>query len=598
MAESLYQEAYTALGVPGATAGSRFAGATISGSPTTGTFSVGDFVIDQTSGSIWVCTQAGTPGQWSFGDPSKLSLSGGTLTGTVSGVSATFSNAVYVSKLAVTGDTDTNYGTRFVGATVSGYPQASLTTAIKSIVSGTFPATTIFDSSGNIWIANTSVNSIVQIASGTSTIQTVLSGNLNGTPIVNPYGLALDSSGNLWFSNNNAASSTIGMVASGTTTAVAVLSGTILGGSTISQPAGIAFDSSGNLWIANEGLNNIIQVPSGMNTTISVLSGNINGAPLNAPTSLVIDNLTQNIWINNSGVNNITVNVSGTTFSTSVISGSANGITLTAQGLGVDKLSNVWVANFGTNSILQIVSGTRSAVSIISGTLNNFQFTGPNSVAIDSQSNIYVSTTTSNSLLRVASGVSNNSFSISYQAGDVVVDRTGSIWICTVSGTPGTWQQSGNVLTGGNNTFNGKNTFNGETIVQTPVFASDAANKSYVDTNANIPDIVPLDNLQYVFDGFTTNYTPTYQGVVVSGTNPMRYMLSVNGVMQKVVFPEWVWLSYLPQDGFLVDANGNLWFSEPPPPGSTFDARILPGPTSNNSTTIYPFNAADILLGA
>lgn len=47
----------------GAGAATRYAGATTSGSPTSGTFAVGDFIIDQT-GNIWICTVAGSPGTW------------------------------------------------------------------------------------------------------------------------------------------------------------------------------------------------------------------------------------------------------------------------------------------------------------------------------------------------------------------------------------------------------------------------------------------------------------------------------------------------------------------------------------------------------
>lgn len=54
------------LGLPGATAASRYVGATASGAPSSGTFAVGDFVIDQ-AGKLWICTTAGTPGTWSAG---------------------------------------------------------------------------------------------------------------------------------------------------------------------------------------------------------------------------------------------------------------------------------------------------------------------------------------------------------------------------------------------------------------------------------------------------------------------------------------------------------------------------------------------------
>ncbi|HUC87633.1 MAG TPA: hypothetical protein VMR95_00605 [Candidatus Binatia bacterium] len=53
--------AHIASGLTGATAASRYVGATTSGSPASGTFAVGDFVIDQTA-KIWVCTTAGTVG--------------------------------------------------------------------------------------------------------------------------------------------------------------------------------------------------------------------------------------------------------------------------------------------------------------------------------------------------------------------------------------------------------------------------------------------------------------------------------------------------------------------------------------------------------
>lgn len=51
------------LGLAGATALTRYVGGTASGAPVSGTFAVGDFVIDQ-SAAVWVCTVAGSPGTW------------------------------------------------------------------------------------------------------------------------------------------------------------------------------------------------------------------------------------------------------------------------------------------------------------------------------------------------------------------------------------------------------------------------------------------------------------------------------------------------------------------------------------------------------
>jgi hypothetical protein len=55
--------ALIASGLSGASAASRYVGATASGAPITGTFAIGDFIIDQT-GKVWICTAAGSPGAW------------------------------------------------------------------------------------------------------------------------------------------------------------------------------------------------------------------------------------------------------------------------------------------------------------------------------------------------------------------------------------------------------------------------------------------------------------------------------------------------------------------------------------------------------
>lgn len=59
----LQAPAVVAQGLTGATAASRYVGATATGAPTTGTFVVGDYVIAQ-NGGIYVCIVAGTPGTW------------------------------------------------------------------------------------------------------------------------------------------------------------------------------------------------------------------------------------------------------------------------------------------------------------------------------------------------------------------------------------------------------------------------------------------------------------------------------------------------------------------------------------------------------
>ena len=54
----------TVTGLTGAVNNSRWVGAVNGLPPTTGTFNVGDYVVDRTIGGIWICVTAGTPGTW------------------------------------------------------------------------------------------------------------------------------------------------------------------------------------------------------------------------------------------------------------------------------------------------------------------------------------------------------------------------------------------------------------------------------------------------------------------------------------------------------------------------------------------------------
>jgi hypothetical protein len=90
----------------------------------------------------------------------------------------------------------------------------------------------------------------------------------------------------------------------------------------------------------------------------------------------------------------------------------------------------------------------------------------------------------------------------------------------------------------------------------------------------------------------------TFNGNLVPITNPYRLLLTINGIIQEMGFPEYVWQSMLPRSGYRIDNDGYIAFSEAPPVGSTFHARILAGPTTNTTQKIYAFEATDILLGA
>ena len=125
---------------------------------------------------------------------------------------------------------------------------------------------------------------------------------------------------------------------------------------------------------------------------------------------------------------------------------------------------------------------------------------------------------------------------------------------------------------------------------------------SYDDVNNKISlfvddDIIPLDNIQGRFDGIESRFYAMYRGEVFNITNPYRLFLAINGIIQTVDFPEYVWKSEYPRDGFRIDSEGYIVFSERPPAGSTFDARLMMGSATTTRNDIYPFKPIDIMLG-
>jgi hypothetical protein len=140
-------------------------------------------------------------------------------------------------------------------------------------------------------------------------------------------------------------------------------------------------------------------------------------------------------------------------------------------------------------------------------------------------------------------------------------------------------------------------TFTGTVTVPTPVNPTDAVTKAYVDSGAQ--DIIPLDNLNSQFNGAESRFLPKFNNTKVDITNPLRLLISINGIIQILGNQDNHWLSPISQDGFFVDSDGYLNFGEPVPKGSTFDGRVMGGPTTNSlKKSKYPFRPIDILLGA
>lgn len=146
----------TVLGLPvgltGATANTRFAGATASGAPSTGTFATGDWIIDLSVPTVRICTAGGSPGTWgTLPQPAA-----GTASPIIDGTAAAGSSASY-SRQDHVHPTDTS--------------RAPLTPRVQSITANTAtPA------------MNVGANDEIDI-SGQSTAITSMTSGLVGTPV-------------------------------------------------------------------------------------------------------------------------------------------------------------------------------------------------------------------------------------------------------------------------------------------------------------------------------------------------------------------------------------------------------------------------------
>lgn len=113
-----------------------------------------------------------------------------------------------------------------------------------------------------------------------------------------------------------------------------------------------------------------------------------------------------------------------------------------------------------------------------------------------------------------------------------------------------------------------------------------------------IDELYQLDNLSGGANGLDNTYVPQFDQQPVTVTTPFKLLITVNGTLQTCYIHdrEYVWKNDLlcAYDGYTVDYDGNIKFTEALPEGSQVVIKTVSGGVPSDYRK-YPFRPLDIL---
>ena len=302
---------------------------------------------------------------------------------------------------------NTMYVVNLQGSSISSFaPGATGNAAPLSTVSGAGstlngPYHMAMDHAGNIWVVNTSANTVVeytqaQLATGGAQAPTItLTSTANS--LDTPFYLTFDRSGDLWVGNNGPGTGSVveftpgQLLTSGAPTPQVTI--TSNASNSLDLPGALVFDGQGDLWIANATNGTIVKLtPAQLSTTGSPnpsVTLTTTGGSISASAGLAFDR-SGNLWVGStSGPKGIVafspaqLAVSGSPVPSVILS--SNGTNLDEPaGLTFDNFGNLWVGNYAGNSVTEFSpaqltsSGTPTPIATLTGGLTGLS--GPTNV--------------------------------------------------------------------------------------------------------------------------------------------------------------------------------------------------------------------------
>ena len=296
------------------------------------------------------------------------------------------------------------------------------------------------DSTGIVYVADTSNHTIRRITAGVVTTLAGLAGstgNTDGTGSAarfnNPRGVAVDGAGTLSVADSN--NNTIRKVtAAGVVTTLAGLPGAVGGAdgtgnnARFNVPEGVAADGGGTVYVADTVSDTIRKVtPGGVVTTLAGFDGSLGSADGTGPAARfaypfgVAVDASRNVYVadrSNNTIRKITPAGVVTTFAGLAGSpGSADGTGSAARfslprAVAVDSAGTVYVADGVNNTIRTItpggvvttLAGLAGSPGGVDGTGSGARFNAPSGIAVDSTGTVYVADGNNHTIRKIAPG--------------------------------------------------------------------------------------------------------------------------------------------------------------------------------------------------
>ena len=216
--------------------------------------------------------------------------------------------------------------------------------AQTTIASGlSFPQSVAVDGAGDVFIADSNNSRVVEVPAGGGAPITV------GTGLSYPTGVAVDGAGNIFIAD--LANSRVVEVTAGGTSEITI-------GNGFSFPEGVAVDGAGDVFVANTFLNNVVEVPAGGGAQITIGSG------LTRPSGVAVD-AAGDVFISDLGNSRVVEVPAGGGAQVNI----ATGLVL-AYGLTLDAKGNLFIASESGNTVLELHRSAGPTLNFTSGVGN------------------------------------------------------------------------------------------------------------------------------------------------------------------------------------------------------------------------------------